>query len=263
MRAIGKIVIRPASRHRSKIGLVSQRVIITIEASGQFHEATAGKEDGVVADAQHLLFREGGEVRHVVVEGAHVGGNGRHGIHGDVAGVVLEGAHILRNLRDLRTIGKVAIVSAGRYRCKIGFVGQVVIITAEAVARLVGIEGIRHAQQLLCGPYRVIAAASRINAYIQKENPASPIDCAEITQYDIAFADVQRYQTIGIGSCHMSLCIDGITLWTRAIFQNDHLHSHRCVGQELVIGISHHRLIGKFLWSLCHQTAHRQHHKYN
>ena len=131
------------------------------------------------------------------------------------------------------------------------------------VACLVGIEGIRHAQQLLRGPYRVIAAASRINAYIQKEHSVFPIDRAEITQYDIAFADVQRYQTVGIGGCRVSLCIDGITLWTRAIFQNDHLHSHRCVGQELVIGISHHRLIGKFLWSLCHQTAHRQNRKNN
>ena len=34
------------------------------------------------------------------------------------------------------------------------------------IARLVGIQGIRHTQQLLGGPYRVIAATSRVNTHI-------------------------------------------------------------------------------------------------
>ena len=106
---IGHIVVEGAHvcGNLRNLREVGQVIVVAAEALRQFHETAAREEYRVVADAQNLLLDS--QIGHVVVEGAHVGGN----------------------LRDRRAIG------------------EVVVVAAEAVASLVRIQGVGHAQQLL------------------------------------------------------------------------------------------------------------------
>ena len=57
-------------------GFVGQIIPTAGEAfhRGQFHEAAAGQINCVVADGQHLLFGEGGQVAGIIGESTHIGG---------------------------------------------------------------------------------------------------------------------------------------------------------------------------------------------
>ena len=92
-------------------GFVGQVVPAAAEAfrRGQFHEAAARQIDGVVADGQHLLFGERGQVAGIVVKGAHVGRNSRNG----------------------RLVVEVVVIAGEQGR----FVGQIVPAAAEAFRR--------------------------------------------------------------------------------------------------------------------------------
>ena len=64
-------------------------------------------------------------------------------------------------------------------------------LRAFSIARCGRIQSIGHAQQLLAGPYRIIRAAVRVNAHIQKKHAAFPIDGAEVSIGECPFSDVQ------------------------------------------------------------------------
>ena len=45
----------------------------------------------------------------------------------------------------------------------------------------------------------------------------------------------------------------------RGVFQDKHLHSHLCVGYQLVTGIPHHGLVGEFFRGLREQDSRTEH----
>ena len=100
-----------------------------------------------MTDGQDLLFCERGDVTRIVLQLTHIGGHRRLR---DITRIILEGTHILRNLRNLRAVGQVVVVTtrchgsqirftrqvvvraAGSDRGQVGFVGQVIVVAVEA-----------------------------------------------------------------------------------------------------------------------------------
>ena len=85
---VGQIIVITAEEIRTirevvivateKFGAVGQTIVIAVETSGKFYKAAARKEQGVVADGQNLLFREGGKVACIIRKSGHIGRNSRN-----------------------------------------------------------------------------------------------------------------------------------------------------------------------------------------
>ena len=178
--------------------------------------------------------------------GVHLCGDG---VHRDVARIVDEGAHIRGHCRDFRNVVLGDIPRVVRQIPDIlrnrRLVGQVVVVAAEAVARLLRVEGIGHAHQLLRTGNRVVGAAGGVGLGLQEEGAVRPVDAGKAALLHRAAADFHGQQAVGVGGGGVRLHIHGVA--TGAPLQDAHAHTHRRVGDQRVARVANHRLVAEFL----------------
>ena len=134
-----------------------------------------------------------GDVTRIIGELAHICRHCREcrdGVHGDVTGIVRESTHICRH-------------------CRNGWrVGQVVVVSAEAVARLFRIQCIRYAQQLLYALDAITDTAIGVNLGFEKIGTVRPVDAAEGSRHCGSLSYRQGHQAVDVGSHRLGLDID-------------------------------------------------------
>ena len=178
--------------------------------------------------------------------GVHLRGNG---VHRDVARVVDEGTHIRGHCRDFRDVALGDIPGVIRQIPDIlrnrRLVGQVVVVAAKAVARLLRVEGVGHAHQLLRTRDRVVGAAGRIGLGLQEEGAVRPVDAGKAALLHGTATDFQGQQAVDVGGGGVRLHIHGVTAGTP--LQNAHAHTHGRVSHQRVARVANHRLVAEFL----------------
>ena len=113
-RRIGEVVVAAGGGHRRQVRRVGQGVVVAVKTRRQLHIAATRQEQRVVADAQHLLLCERGQVARVVGKGTHVG----------------------RHCRDGRRVGKIIVVACCGHRGEIRLVGQGVVVAVKSRRQL-------------------------------------------------------------------------------------------------------------------------------
>ena len=159
-----------------------------------------------------------GDVTRIIGELAHICRHCREcrdGVHGDVTGIVRESTHICRHCRECRdgVHGDVTgIVRESTHicrHCRNGWrVGQVVVVSAEAVARLFRIQCIRYAQQLLYALDAITDTAIGVNLGFEKIGTVRPVDAAEGSRHCGSLSYRQGHQAVDVGSHRLGLDID-------------------------------------------------------
>ena len=124
-------------------------------------------------------------------------------ILGDVAGIIVKGAY--------RNFG---ILDDG--------------IQPYQIARMFGIEGVRHAHQLLHTFDGVVAAAFRIHFGFQEIGSHTPRNGGEITRNHGTVTHLQGHQTVGVGRHLMGFHINRCALW--GTDQNGDLYRNGLIG---------------------------------
>ena len=259
-RLVGQIVVIAAE----KVGLVGEVVVVAVKAAGQFHEAAVGQVQRVVADAQHLITRDGGSVGEVVVvaAGGHGGQVGlvdevvvvavkAHGqFHeaavGQVQRVVADAQHLIT--RDGGLVGEVVVIAAGGHGGEVRNVGEVVVVAGETVGGLLREQRVRNAHQLLRSGDAVVDAAFRVDFRQQEIGPAGPVDVVECARHDRAAANLHGHQAVGVGGHLVRFRVDHGAGGTA--LHNGDSSRHVLVGNQGVGAVAHHSLVGHFLRGL-------------
>ena len=239
------------------------------------------------------MFGVGGQVAGIVGESAHIRGYRRNGrfvgqvvvvpaekhrlvgqvvvafipgvelrvglrIACEVAGIVGEGTHIGRHRRDVALCGHARLRQGGhhgRHRCGVQVVCN---LAAETIARLFGVQGVWHTQQLLHADHRVVVTTVGVRLGFQEPGTVCPVEVGEGALLHRAAADFHRQQAICIGGGGMGFHVERIA--RRAALQDAHPHTDLCVDNQLVASIANHRLKAELFGCLGEQTHHSNHH---
>ena len=279
-RLVRQIVIIATKQYR----LVAQRIIITIKQCRLISQivVVAAEEHRFVEYLRlagssnpvgiHLLGRDGrlpGEVA--------VGTTGGHGREvGSACKIAVGSAEKVRFIRQTIIIAIEAgrqfheaaarevdgVVADGEYLRfrKGGHIRQVIVVAAEAIARLFRIQRVRHTQQLLHTLNGVVDAALRVNLRFQEIGTGTPVDIGENARHRRATANLHSHQPVSVGCRVMLLHIYGCTL--RRTLQNGNTCRHVLVGNQDIGTVAHHGLIGHPLRCLSKQVIYGQHHDY-
>ena len=259
-RLICQIVVIAAK----KVWFVDEVVVVAIETDGQFHKATVGQVQRVVADAQHLITRDSRSVVEVVVvaadgHGCQVGlvdevvvvaietdGQFHKATVGQVQRVIADAQYLVA--WDGGFVGEVVVIAAGGHGGEVRNVGEVVVVAGEAVGGLLREQRVRHAHQLLRGGDAVVDSAFRVDFRQQEIGPAGPVDVVECARHDRAAANLHGHQAVGVGGHLVRFRIDygagGI-----ALHDGDSCRDI-LVGNQGVGAVAHHCLVGHFLRGL-------------
>ena len=164
------------------------------------------------------------QIGHVVVKCAHVRRN--RGLVEDfrrTGGGVPVGVDLRGNLRCI-DITRIVVKRADILWC----VRQIVVIPAEPVLGRFRIQRIRHAQQLLGGGDRIVAAAVRVGFGLQVEGTVPPVDVGEGALLHAPATDAEGHQSVGVCGARLGLHIHRTAAGTS--LQDAHAHTHLRVG---------------------------------
>ena len=175
-------------RHSRDGRLVGQVVVVAAEPCWQFHIAAARQKYGVVADGQYLAFGVRGQVAGIVSKVADVC---RHFGRGEVASVVGEGADVGGHRRDGGLVGQVVVILVPRRKERIAL--AYVYGARDAIGSM-GMQGVRHTQQLLNGDEDVVVATDGVNLAFDKILSRRPINRAKTDATNLS-----GKQSVGVG----------------------------------------------------------------
>ena len=187
--------------------VVALRALLALR---QHHIAAIGQEDGITADAQHLVGI----------------------LLGDVTGIIVKNAD-----------GHIGVFNQR--------------IQMRDVAHMFGIEGVRHAHQLLHPFDGVVVAPFGIHFGFQEKGAHAPRDGGKFACHHGAGTHLQGHQTVGVGRHPMGFNIHRRAL--RGAGQYGNLHGNRMFCYQHIVGIAHHRLVTHLLRGLCKDRRHGNH----
>ena len=165
-----------------------------------------------MADTQHLLFSEVCQITCVIVKCTHIS----------------------RDNRDN------------------GGVGEIVVVTTEAIAGLLGIKCIRYTHQLLRAGHDIVNTTVWIRLSPQIIKTIGPVNAGNRTHLNVSTPNLKCYQAVGIRLD--SMCFHKNSIPDDTPLQDADSNPNLSVSGQRIVREAHHRLIGKFLRSLCPQA---------